>query len=206
MTARHNPRTLKPTIPFGPLLVSAFASINMVRRFVTLQVYHIHRIRNASELKGFIGGKTVSLLVSLALLAMTLGCIDTGLPELKKPALLEEERNASQPVRTPTPETPIATATPTLTPTPPPSPTPTQKPSTPTPTSTPTDTPTPTYTYTSVPTQTPSPTGTPTVTSTPTSTPVVTPTVTPPVCGYVQMVLMGAGKKHDPCYTPTPTP
>ena len=26
------------------------------------------------------------------------------------------------------------------------------------------------------------------------------------MCGRVELTLMGAGKKHDPCYTPTPTP
>ena len=28
---------------------------------------------------------------------------------------------------------------------------------------------------------------------------------TPPVCGYAEVVLIGAGKAHKPCYTPTPT-
>ena len=40
-------------------------------------------------------------------------------------------------------------------------------------------------------------------TATPTSVPVVEPTAF--VCGYVESVLIGAGKKHKPCHTPTPT-
>ena len=46
----------------------------------------------------------------------------------------------------------------------------------------------------------------PTATGTSTNTPTVTPTITPTafVCGYAEMVLIGAGKKHKHCYTPTP--
>jgi len=109
--------------------------------------------------------------------------------------------------------TPIPTASPTLAPTH--TPTATNTPiSTATPTLAPTHTPTathtpmPTATATLAPTHTPISTHTPTSTSTSTATPLPTlpPTATPPVCGYVELVLMGAGKKHKPCYTPTPTP
>lgn len=51
-------------------------------------------------------------------------------------------------------------------------------------------------------TKTPTPTATGTSTSTPTTTPTITPTAF--VCGYTEMVLMGAGKKHKHCHTPTP--
>ena len=74
------------------------------------------------------------------------------------------------------------------------------------PTNTATHTPVPTATLR--PTFTPSPTSTPmpTATGTSTNTPTVTPTITPTafVCGYAEMVLIGAGKKHKHCYTPTP--
>lgn len=107
--------------------------------------------------------------------------------------------------------TPIPTASPTLAPThtptatntPMPTATPTLAPTlTATATNTPTLTSTPTYT----PMHTPTATNTPIPTSTPTPLPTLPPTATPPVCGYVELVLMGAGKKHKPCYTPTPTP
>ena len=99
--------------------------------------------------------------------------------------------------------TPTGTSTPTMTLTP-------TSTSTLTPTSIPTSaaTHTPVPTATLRPTFTPSPTGTPTstATGTATSTPTITPTVTPTafVCGHVEMVLMGAGKKHKHCHTPTP--
>ena len=74
------------------------------------------------------------------------------------------------------------------------------------PTNTATHTPVPTATLR--PTFTPSPTSTPmpTATGTSTNTPTVTPTITPTafVCGYAEMILIGAGKKHKHCYTPTP--
>ena len=63
-------------------------------------------------------------------------------------------------------------------------------------------------------TRTPFPTHTPTGVSltrasleTPTSVPAELPTMvpTPPVCGYAEVVLIGAGKAHKPCQTPTPT-
>ena len=103
----------------------------------------------------------------------------------------------------------IPTDTPTQTPTTMPTPTSTSTPNptnTPQPTSTPTQQATNTPIPTSTPTNTPlaTATRTPTVTVTPTAT--FTPTSTPPVCGHVELTLMGAGKKHDPCYTPTPTP
>ena len=72
-----------------------------------------------------------------------------------------------------------------------------------------------TATRTPIPTATLRPTFTPTVTRTATSTatgtatgtPTTTPTVTATafVCGHVEMVLMGAGKEHRHCHTPTPT-
>ena len=72
-----------------------------------------------------------------------------------------------------------------------------------------------TATRTPIPTATLRPTFTPTVTRTATSTatgtatgtPTTTPTVTATafVCGRVEMVLMGAGKEHKHCHTPTPT-
>ena len=108
--------------------------------------------------------------------------------------------------RTPPTNTPVITSTATLTPTStaviPPAPVIVAVPtSTVTRTSTPTHTPRPSFTSTATP-PAPFPTVT-TSTSTPSVTP--TPTSTPIVCGYAEMVLMGAGKKHTPCYTPTPT-
>ena len=77
------------------------------------------------------------------------------------------------------------------------------------PTSAATHTPTPTPTATLRPTFTPTvtKTATSTATGTATGTPTTTPTVTATafVCGRVEMVLMGAGKKHRHCHTPTPT-
>ena len=77
------------------------------------------------------------------------------------------------------------------------------------PTSAATHTPTPTPTATLRPTFTPTvtKTATSTATGTATGTPTTTPTVTATafVCGRVEMVLMGAGKKHRRCHTPTPT-
>ena len=77
------------------------------------------------------------------------------------------------------------------------------------PTSAATHTPTPTPTATLRPTFTPTvtKTATSTATGTATGTPTTTPTVTATafVCGHVEMVLMGAGKKHRHCHTPTPT-
>ena len=74
------------------------------------------------------------------------------------------------------------------------------------PTNTATHTPAPTATlrptFTPTATKTPLPTATGTSTSTPTTTPTITPTAF--VCGYAEMVLMGAGKKHRHCHTPTP--
>ena len=95
----------------------------------------------------------------------------------------------------------IPTSTPTQAPTMMPIPTSTSTPN-------PTHTPLPTSTPTQQATQTPIPTSTPTPTTTPLPTATRTPTVTvtPTVCGLVELTLMGAGKKHDPCYTPTPTP
>ena len=120
------------------------------------------------------------------------------------------------PEPTPTPIVVVITATPADTPT---------STSTPIPTSTSTSVPTVTLTLTSTathtstpvptPTATLRPTFTPTITRTPlptatgtsTSTPTMTPTITPTafVCGYAEMVLIGAGKKHKHCHTPTPT-
>ena len=95
--------------------------------------------------------------------------------------------------------TPIPTAEPTNTNTPIPEPTSA---------ATHTATPVPTATATLRPTFTPTPiyTAAPTATGTSTSTPTITPTVTPTafVCGYAEMVLIGAGKKHKHCHTPTP--
>ncbi len=119
------------------------------------------------------------------------------------------------PEPTPAPIVVVITATPSDTPT---------RTSTPTPTLTPTGTNIPvlalnptgtaTHTPTLVPTATLRPTFAPTATRTPTSTatgtststPTTTPTITPTafVCGYAEMVLMGAGKKHKNCHTPTP--
>ena len=142
---------------------------------------------------GFIVANKIAHLVAFCALLMLLqGCINSGVPELRKPALLKEDTKANESISTPTIESPVVRMTPT------PSPTPTQIPATPSPVPLPTSTPTPT--------QTPLPTSTLTPTNTPTSTPVVTPTVTPSVCNYAQLVLMGAGKDHDPCYTTTPTP
>ena len=118
------------------------------------------------------------------------------------------------PEPTPAPIVVVITATPADTPTSTSTPIPTP---TPTSTNTPTHTsePTSTATHTPVPTATLRPTFTPTVTrtSTPTatgtstSTSTITPTITPTafVCGYAEMVLIGAGKKHKHCHTPTPT-
>lgn len=107
--------------------------------------------------------------------------------------------------------TPIPTATHTLAPTHTPTATNTPMPTAthtlvPTHTPTATHTPTLTSTPTLAPTHTPTATNTPIPTSTATPLPTLPPTATPPVCGYVELVLMGAGKKHKPCYTPTPTP
>ena len=117
------------------------------------------------------------------------------------------------PAAGPQPVAPVIQIIPTSTPTQIPTTIPTST-STPDPTNTPQPTSTTTQqaTYTPIPTSTPTPTDTPlpaathtpTVTVTPTMT--FTPTATPPVCGHVELTLMGAGKKHDPCYTPTPTP
>lgn len=69
---------------------------------------------------------------------------------------------------------------------------------------TPTPVPTATLRPTFMPTatRTPIPTATGTSTNTPTTTPTITPTAF--VCGYAETVLMGAGKKHKHCHTPTP--
>ena len=81
--------------------------------------------------------------------------------------------------------------------------------STPTPViATATPTPTPEATRTPFPTLTP--TGVPLTRAsleTPTSVPVELPTMVPTafVCGYAEVVLIGAGKAHKPCQTPTPT-
>ena len=82
----------------------------------------------------------------------------------------------------------------------------------PTPLPIPTNTPEPTATHTLVPTATYTltPTSVPTFTPTPTNTSTVIPTSTPTptplsACSYVQNVLIGAGKKTDPCLTHTPT-
>ena len=71
-----------------------------------------------------------------------------------------------------------------------------------------TPTPTPRATRTVFPTH--PPTGVPLARAsleTPTSVPVELPTMVPTafVCGYAEVVLIGAGKAHKPCYTPTPT-
>lgn len=124
-------------------------------------------------------------------------------------------RFLAPPQPTPVPVVIVITATPADTPTSTSTPTPTPTPSSTqapvlamAPTNTATLTPVPTATLR--PTFTPSATGTPTpsATGTSTSTPTATPTVTPTafVCGYAEMVLMGAGKEHKPCHTPTPTP
>ena len=115
-------------------------------------------------------------------------------------------------VITTTPEnTPAPTSTSTPTPTPPVVPvrhTPVvlvAATNTPAPSSTPAPTATFPPTYTPVPTMTPN---APVVAVEPaTSTPTITPTIAPPalVCGYAEIVLIGAGKKHKPCHTPTPT-
>ncbi len=96
---------------------------------------------------------------------------------------------------TPTPATTptaIPAATPTLTPIP-------------TPTQSPTAMPTPIPTATNTPTPIPMPTQSPTATLTPVPTATSTPDTSHlPVCGWAQMVLLNAGKRHDPCNTPTP--
>lgn len=122
-------------------------------------------------------------------------------------------RFLAPPEPTPPPIVVVITATPADTPT---------STSTPISTLTPTSTSTPvlavaptnTATHTPAPTATLRPTFTPTATKTPlhtatgtsTSTPTTTPTITPTafVCGYAEMVLIGAGKKHKFCHTPTP--
>ena len=113
------------------------------------------------------------------------------------PAIIVVGTNTPTSTSTYTPiPTQMTTSTPTLPPT-----------RTPLPTVTATRTPVPTYT--SMPTFTPSPTATPrpSATATSTYTPSITPTATPTafVCGYVEKVLAGAGKKHKYCHTATPT-
>ena len=103
--------------------------------------------------------------------------------------------------------TPSATAAPTHTPPPTASATPIPAPPhTPPPPHTPA--PTSTSSATAAPTHTPPPTATntPIPTSIPTSTAIPTPEPTLPACGYAELVLMGAGKKHKPCNTATPVP
>ena len=141
-------------------------------------------------------------LLSLTLLVAFIGCVNSGMNELRRPALLEKEERASEETATPIPIIPVATRTPTA------SPTPTHTPIVPSPTHTPTSTlvPTRTPTSTHTSTHTPHPTQTATATRTPTSTPIPSPTAILPVCGYAEMVLIGAGKDHAPCYTPTSTP
>ena len=77
---------------------------------------------------------------------------------------------------------------------------------TPNPTHTPTRTVTPNIIIPIPNTPTPSPTTIPS--PKPTNTPILAPSATPittlPVCGHVELVLMGASKQHKPCYTPTP--
>ncbi len=145
-----------------------------------------------------------SLVVCCTLFVLLQGCLESGTDELRKPALLKENSGANVPDAVPTLRPPAAIASST------PLPRPTQVPATstsiPIPTSTPAPTQTPIPTTTPTQTHTPLPTGTPTPSQTATHTPVVTATATPPVCGYAQLVLIGAGKDHDPCYTPTPTP
>ena len=121
------------------------------------------------------------------------------------------------PQPTPAPIVVVITATPVDTPTGTSTPIPTLPPTStsapvlalvPTHTATHTHTPTPTPTlrptFTPTATKTPLPTATGTSTSTPTITPTITPTAF--VCGYAEMVLIGAGKKHKHCHTPTPVP
>ena len=97
-----------------------------------------------------------------------------------------------------------APITPTPKPTETPIPAPTAMPPTNTPEPTSTHTPVPTATHTLTPTSVP--TFTPTPTNTSTTVPTSTPTPTPlSVCSYVQNVLIGAGKKTEPCLTHTPT-
>ena len=102
---------------------------------------------------------------------------------------------------------PTQTATPAPTHTPPPTATATRAPL-PTHTPMPTHTPSATPSATAAPTHTPSPTATntPLPTIAPTSTASPTPAPTLPACGYAELVLMGAGKKHKPCNTATPIP
>lgn len=99
-------------------------------------------------------------------------------------------------------KTPLPTATATQTATETPTWIPTVLPTgTSSPTSVPTPVP-PTPTYT----PTPMPTAMPTAMPTPTASPTPVQAEDLPVCGYVQMVLMGAGKPHEPCHTPTASP
>lgn len=96
------------------------------------------------------------------------------------------------------------TPTPAATPTAIPAATPTFTPI-PTPTQSPTAVPTPVPTATNTPTPIPMPTQSPTATPTPVPTATPTPdTSYLSVCGWAQMVLLNAGKPHDPCNTPTP--
>ena len=108
---------------------------------------------------------------------------------------LAKAASTSTPV--PIPPTPRPADTPLPAPTPKPAPTNTPEP-------TATHTPLPTATHTLTPTS--APTFTPTPTNTSTAIPTSTPTPTPmSVCSYVQNVLIGAGKKTEPCLTHTPT-
>lgn len=96
--------------------------------------------------------------------------------------------------------TPVPAAAPTAIP----AATPTFMPN-PTPTQSPTAMPTPIPTATNTPTPIPMPTQSPTATPTPVPTATPTPDTSHlPVCGWAQMVLLNAGKRHDPCNTPTP--
>ncbi len=157
------------------------------------------------------GGGWIWILLVLAGLAIAVvaGCVDTS--DIRRfiasfqptPAPVVVVVVTATPADTPT-GTSTATAVPTLTPT-----------GTNIPvlavvqTSAATHTPTPTPTATLRPTFTPTvtKTATSTATGTATGTPTTTPTVTATafVCGRVEMVLMGAGKKHRHCHTPTPT-
>lgn len=109
---------------------------------------------------------------------------------IQPPAPVPTQTNTPAPTHTPPP-----TAAPTNTPAPTHTPLPTD---TPIPTSTPSATPAPTHTPSPTATHTPLPTIAPTSTASP------TPAPTLPPCGYAELVLMGAGKKHKPCNTATP--
>ena len=159
--------------------------------------------------KGGGGGGWIWILLVLAGVAIAVVAVGVDTSDIRRfiasfqptPAPVAVVVVTATPADTPTgTSTPLPTLTPTSTNIPILAVVPTSA-ATHTPTPTPTSTLRPTFTPTA--TKTPLPTATGTATGTPTTTPTITPTAF--VCGYAEMVLIGAGKEHRPCHTPTPT-